>query len=66
MNAFQYFVHQTSGIISDINSAPLNLPCGAFYSLDRALSFAEIVQDKLNFTAIYDANGKLHTVLKGK
>lgn len=64
MNAFQYFVRRTAGIISDINSAPLNLPEGAFYSLPQAEKFGNMITDEMNFTAIYDAQGKLHTILR--
>ena len=62
MANFQYFVHRTSGLIEDI-SAVNNLPEGGFYQLSRALEYGKAIQDKLNFTVIYDINGTLHTVL---
>lgn len=64
MNAFQFFVHRTAGLIKNINSAPLNLPEGAFYNLGHAMQFGAMIADKMNFTAIYDANGNLHTLVK--
>lgn len=63
MHAFQFFVHRTAGIIADINSAPLNPCAGAFYSFKDAEKWGNMIADKLNFTAIYDASGKLHTIL---
>lgn len=64
MKAFQYFVHTTAGLIKNINSAPLNLPIGGFYSLDSAKAFANTLDDKLNFVVIYDVSGNIHTVMQ--
>lgn len=62
MHNFQFFVHRTSGIIQDINTT-LNPCAGGFYSIVDAVKWGKIIQDKYNFTAIYDASGKLHTIL---
>lgn len=66
MNAFQFFVHRTSALILNINSAPLNLPEGAFYSLDKAIKFAESIADKYNHTVVYNVSGTIHTVIPRK
>ena len=58
MANFQYFVHRTSGLIEDINTTN-NLPEGGFYQLSRAIEYGKMMQDKVNFTAVYDNNGKI-------
>lgn len=63
MRAFQFFVHKTSALILNINSAPLNLPDGAFYSLDNAIKFAELIADRYNYTVVYNVSGTIHTVV---
>lgn len=63
MANFQFFVHQTAGIMQDV-AGTLNFPLGGFYALKDAERFAKMVKDNLNMTAIYDEAGRLVKFVK--
>lgn len=52
---FPIAVHRTAGLVTDVNSIPLNLPEAGFYSEVRAAKFINDNPDRYNFSHIVDA-----------
>jgi hypothetical protein len=60
MHNFTFSIHKTAGMVSNINSIPLNYPRAGFNNLEEAKQYAHQMRDGRNFIAIYDwRSGKL-------